>query len=59
MSPSEMEKQAREAGLTLKELLVRASISHTTFYRWRTGRTQPQMRLYRRISEVLREARAT
>ena len=58
MSPEAIERQAAEAGLTLKELCARARIAQSTFYRWRSGDTEPQVRIYRRIKEVLREARA-
>jgi len=58
MSPEDIERQAAEAGLSLKELCARAGIAQSTFYRWRSGETEPQVRVYRRIKEALREARA-
>ncbi len=58
MSPDEIERQAAEAGLSLRELCARAGIAQSTFYRWRSGYTEPQIRVYRRIADVLRDARA-
>lgn len=58
MSPEEIECQAAAAGLSLRELCARAGIAQSTFYRWRAGATEPQVRVYRRITDVLREARA-
>lgn len=58
MSPAEIERQAAEAGLSVKDLCLRAGIAQSTFYRWRNGDTDPQMRLYRRITSVLRDALA-
>ena len=59
MSPDEIERQAAAVGLSLRELCARAGIAQSTFYRWKAGNTEPQVRVYRRISDVLREARAT
>lgn len=58
MSPVDVERLATERGLSLKDLFVRAGISHTTFYRWRAGKTEPTLEVYRRIRDALHETAA-
>lgn len=58
LSPDDVERMAAEAGMPLKELFERAGISRWTFERWRAGKTEPSLTNYRKISEVLRAARA-
>lgn len=58
LSPADVERIAAAAGLPLKDLCTRAGISHTTFYRWRAGKTRPTLDVYERIRDVLRSASA-
>ncbi len=58
LSATHVEQLAFEAGLSVKELCERAHISHTTFYRWRAGKTAPGLAVYQRIIEAVREAGA-
>ena len=56
LSPADVERLAGESGLSLKELFARADISHTTFYRWKAGKTTPNLVVYERIRNALRSA---
>lgn len=58
LSPSDVERLAAEAGLSVKDICVRARIAHTTFYRWKAGKTRPTLDVYERIRDVLRQAAA-
>lgn len=54
LSPDDVERLAAEAGLSLKDVFDRAGIARTTFYRWKTGKNEPTLRVYRRIRDALR-----
>lgn len=54
LSPSDVERLAAEAGVSLPDLCGRAGISHTTFYRWKAGKTEPTLDVYRRIRDALK-----
>lgn len=56
LTPDDVERLAAENGLSMSDLFARAGISHTTFYRWRAGKTEPTLAIYRRIRDVLAEA---
>jgi transcriptional regulator with XRE-family HTH domain len=58
LSAADVERLADEAGLSVAELCKRAKIAHTTFYRWRTGRTSPSLDVYCRLQDALRAAAA-
>ena len=58
MSPLEIERLAGEAGLSVRDLCQRAGIALSTFYRWRSGETEPTLGVYRRLRDALIEARA-
>jgi transcriptional regulator with XRE-family HTH domain len=49
LTPADIEARAKEAGLSLVELCDRAGIALSTFYRWRTGITEPRLDIYRRL----------
>lgn len=53
LSPADVERLACEAGISLKEVFARAGIAHTTFYRWKAGKTEPTLDVYRRIRDAL------
>lgn len=58
LSPADIERLAAEAGIPLREVFARAGIAHTTFYRWKAGKTEPTLDVYRRIRDALRPAPA-
>lgn len=58
LSPTEIERLAAEAGLTINDLCKRAEIAHTTFYRWKAGRHTPGLKVYRKVCAALRAAQA-
>jgi transcriptional regulator with XRE-family HTH domain len=49
LTPAQIEARAKEAGLSLVELCERAGIALSTFYRWRSGDTEPRLDVYRRL----------
>lgn len=58
LSPNDIERLAADAGITVMELCRQAGIAHTTFYRWKAGKTRPTMVVYERIQNALRAAAA-
>lgn len=54
LSPADIERLAAEAGLTLKEVCARAGIAQSTFSRWKAGKTEPTLDVYRRIRDAIR-----
>ena len=53
LTPADIERKAAEAGITLKEVCVRAGIAQSTFSRWKAGKTEPTLDVYRRIRDAL------
>ena len=49
MTPEQIEAAADAAGLSIAEVCRRAGIAQSTFGRWKAGRTEPTMAVYRRI----------
>jgi transcriptional regulator with XRE-family HTH domain len=58
LTPSDIERIAAEAGITVPELCKRAGIAHTTFYRWKKKRTSPSIAVYERLRNALRAGAA-
>lgn len=56
LSPNDVERLATAAGLTLKEVCSRAGIAQSTFSRWKAGKTEPTLDVYRRIRDALAPA---
>jgi transcriptional regulator with XRE-family HTH domain len=54
LSPGDIEARARSAGLSMAEVCRRADIAQSTFQRWKTGETEPNLAVYRRLVEVTR-----
>lgn len=52
LSADEIERMARERGMTIPDLCRAAGIAHTTFYRWRTGTHELTLGVYRRLHDV-------
>lgn len=53
LDPSDLERLAAERGQTMRSICARAGISHTTWYRWRAGRTSPTLQVYRRLLNAI------
>ena len=53
LTPTDIERRADAAGLSIKDVCERAGIAHTTFYRWKAGKTEPTLDVYRRIRDAL------
>jgi transcriptional regulator with XRE-family HTH domain len=53
LTPAEMERRAALAGMSIKDLAAAAGISHTTFYRWRAGKSEPSLDVYKRLYRAL------
>jgi transcriptional regulator with XRE-family HTH domain len=57
LTPDDIERLAKLAGLTLKEVCSRAGIAQSTFSRWKAGATEPTLDVYRRLRDaVLQDA---
>jgi transcriptional regulator with XRE-family HTH domain len=53
LSPQGMEQRARDAGLSMVEVCNRAKIAHSTWSRWKRGRTTPLLAVYQRLIAVI------
>jgi len=49
MTAEEIEGLAAKAGLSMAEVCRRAKIAPTTFTRWKAGKTEPTLGVYRRL----------
>jgi transcriptional regulator with XRE-family HTH domain len=49
MTPEQIEAAAEIAGLSMAEVCRRAGIAQSTFGRWKNGRTEPTLDVYRRL----------
>ena len=48
-----LEARAREAGISINALCRKAGVARSTFSRWKAGRTEPQLRIYRRLIDAI------
>jgi transcriptional regulator with XRE-family HTH domain len=55
LTPTDVERLAKQAGLTLKQVCERAGIAQSTFSRWKGGVTEPTLDVYRRIRDAVAE----
>lgn len=53
LSPSDVETLARDRGLSVAQLCAQAGVAHSTFTRWRAGKTEPTLDVYRRFVNVI------
>lgn len=53
LTPRDIELLAHSRGLTISEVCKRADVSEATFYRWKSGDTEPLLAVYRRIRDVV------
>ncbi len=49
---AEIEARAKCNGLTVRDLCQRAGVAHSTFTRWRAGKTQPTLDVYTRLLDA-------
>lgn len=55
LTPCEIEARAHSANANALDICRRAGISYSTFTRWRSGKNEPQLAVYRRIMNALLE----
>lgn len=55
LTPSQIEAQAKEAGLSVVELCKKAGVAPSTFFRWRAATTSPTLDMYQKIVGALPE----
>lgn len=58
LSATDIETRAKAAGLSIGDICKRADIALSTFYRWKAGKTNPSIEVYRRLCEVTEPAQA-
>jgi len=51
-----IEDRAKTIGLSIAEICRRAGIANSTFKRWKSGQTEPQFRVYRKLLSALENA---
>ncbi len=49
LTPHEIERLARERGLTLTELSIRSGVARSIFQRWKVGKQNPTIRSYQAL----------
>ena len=49
LTPTAIEAAARARGITIAEVCRRAGVSPSTFTRWKGGKTEPTLGVYRRL----------
>lgn len=53
MTPNDVERQANEAGQSMADLCRSAGIAPSTFSRWKNGKTEPTLSVYRKLVAAL------
>ncbi|MGD0109224.1 MAG: hypothetical protein ABSC06_35080 [Rhodopila sp.] len=53
LTPSDIERLARQSGMTMAEVCRRAGLATSIFARWKAGKTEPNLENYRRIRDVV------
>lgn len=49
LTPEQIEARAEAAGLSMAEVFRRAEVAPSTFTRWKANKTEPTIRVYRRL----------
>lgn len=49
LTPSDVEQRAAAAGKTMAQVCREASVAASTYSRWKGGKTEPTLDVYRRI----------
>lgn len=52
LTPLEIEIRAKRAGITMKEVCARASVSTSTFSRWKNRKQSPTLAVFIRLYEA-------
>lgn len=50
---SDIERQCEAAGLSISDVLERAKVAHTTWWRWKGGKFEPRPATLRRIRDAI------
>ena len=53
LTPVQIERLAEAAGKSMKRVCEEAAIAPSTFSRWKAGRTEPTLSVYRRIVDAV------
>jgi transcriptional regulator with XRE-family HTH domain len=53
LTPSDIERLAKEAGIPIGDVCRRAGIAQSTWSRWKRGKTNPRMDVYMRLRDVV------
>jgi transcriptional regulator with XRE-family HTH domain len=52
LTASEIEAEAAAAGLSMAEVCRRAGVAQSTFTRWKSGKTEPTLDVYRKLRDA-------
>lgn len=55
-TPRDIEREAKKVGLSITDICKRAGIQYSTFSRWKSGKTAPNITTYAKIETVLSDA---
>ena len=58
LTPADIESRAKDAGLTMPEVCKRAGIAVSTFWRWKSGKTNPSIDVYQRLEAATESQKA-
>ena len=58
LSPADMQEAARSMGMSMSKVCQQAGIAHTTYHRWRRGKHQLRLDIYKRLRDALRAGAA-
>jgi transcriptional regulator with XRE-family HTH domain len=58
LTPSEIEGLAAKAGKSIAQLCRDAGVAQSTFSRWKAGKTEPTLDVYRRIRDAAQPSAA-
>lgn len=56
LTAEEFEARREASGISKADMCARAGIAVTTYSRWLAGRTEPSVRVYRRLAAVIETA---
>lgn len=58
LTPQDMERLAADAGKSMAEVCRSAGVAPSTFWRWKSGKTAPNLTVYQRLLAEVRGAPA-
>jgi transcriptional regulator with XRE-family HTH domain len=56
LTPLDLEQRAAAAGISTTEMCRRAGVAVSTFTRWKAGKTEPTLDVYRRLRDATAQA---